>query len=146
MVFLYKYNLLKAMEHKMLRSVLVVACLLSANWLYAEPVYKKVIEIKLGDYRYMPGDIQLIIDQPVVLRLTNVDLYTPHNFTLEDASDGLDVNVDIPAGESVDVHLMPIVSGNHVFYCRNKFWMMDSHREKGMQGTLSVIPAHQAEQ
>ena len=91
------------------------------NRLYAEAVYTKVIEVTLGDYRYMPSSIQLMVNQPVVLRLINVDSFTPHNFTLHDASDGLDVDVDIPAGESVNVNLMPIVAGSHTFYCKNKF-------------------------
>lgn len=116
------------------------------NRLYAEAVYTNVIEVTLGDYRYMPSSIQLIVNQPVVLHLINVDSFTPHNFTLQDASDGLDVNVDIPAGESVNVNLMPLVVGSHTFYCKNKFLFSDSHREKGMQGTLTVIPDNQAEQ
>ena len=132
-------------------SILLVCSVLSglllpAGPLHAEAVYTKTIEVTLGDYRYMPGNIQLIVNQPVVLHLVNVDSYTPHNFTLPDASDGLDVDVDIPAGGSVDVHLMPLVAGSHTFYCNNQFLFMDSHREKGMQGTLTVIPHNQAEQ
>ncbi len=132
--------------HKTLSLSLLLTSLLSANGLHAESVATKIIEITLGDYRYMPANILLDIDQAVVLRLVNVDAFTPHNFTLEDASDGLDVNVDIPAGDSVDVHLMPLVAGSHVFYCRNKLWLMDSHRDKGMVGALTVIPAQQASQ
>ena len=116
------------------------------NRLYAEAVYTKVIEVTLGDHRYMPSSIQLMVNQPVVLHLVNVDSFTPHNFTLQDASDGLDVNVDILPGQSVDVHLMPLVAGSHTFYCKNKFLFSESHREKGMQGTLTVIPDNQAEQ
>ena len=139
-------NIINTALHKTLRYSVFLCSLLSAGWLHAEAIYTKVIEVTLGDYRYMPGNIELLIDQPVILRLINVDSYTPHNFTLQDASDGLDVNVDIPAGQSVNVHLMPLVAGSHTFYCKNKLLFMDSHREKGMQGTLNVIPNNQAEQ
>ncbi len=132
--------------HKTLSSSLLLTSLLSANWLHAETVAAKIIEITLGDYRYMPTNILLNIDQPVVLRLLNVDSFTPHNFTLEDASDGLDVNIDIPAGDTVDVYLMPLVAGSHVFYCRNKLWLMDSHRDKGMVCAPAVTPSQQAMQ
>ena len=135
------------MRHSLL--LLALAIFISSsvtNRLYAEAVYTNVIEVTLGDYRYMPSSIQLIINKPVVLHLINVDSFTPHNFTLQDASDGLDVNIDIPAGESVKVNLMPLVVGSHTFYCKNKFLFSDSHREKGMQGTLTVIPDNQAEQ
>ena len=134
------------MLHKTLQYAVLLSGLLSASWLHAEAAYTKSIEVTLGDYRYMPDNIQLIVNQPVVLHLINVDSYTPHNFTLQDASDGLDVDIDIPAGQSVNVHLMPLVAGSHTFYCKNKFLFMDSHREKGMQGTVTVIPNNQAKQ
>lgn len=100
----------------------------------------RVIQVLLGDYQYKPGELQIVVDQPVVLQLVNTDMITPHNFTLEDPSDGLDVNVDILAGDTVEVHLMPLVPGRHTFYCSNKLLFMDSHREKGMEGTLIVVP------
>jgi plastocyanin len=146
MIHLCQPQPLKTATRLTLLFSLLLTGLLSANWLHAEPHYTKVVEVTLGDYRYMPSNIQLIVDQPVVLHLANVDSFTPHNFTLKDASDGLDVDVDIPAGESVDVYLMPLVAGSHTFYCKNKLWLMDSHREKGMEGTLTVIPALQARQ
>jgi len=140
MTHLYQQHITKTAAHITLQFFLLLAFLLVTTWSHAEPAYTKVIEVTLGDYRYMPKDIQLLVNQPVILHLVNVDSFTPHNFTLEDASDGLDVNIDIPAGESVDVNLMPLVTGSHTFYCRNKFLWMDSHREKGMQGTLTVAP------
>lgn len=126
--------------HKILQFTVLLACLLPAWLLHADVTTPRTIEVKLGDYRYMPGNIQLVAEQPVILHLINTDSFTPHNFTLEDPSDGLDVNVDVPAGESVDVQLMPLWAGKHTFYCRNKLWLMDSHREKGMEGTLIVMP------
>ena len=134
------------MLHKTLQYAVLLSGLLSASWLHAEAAYTKIVEVTLGDYRYMPDNIQLIVNQPVVLHLINVDSYTPHNFTLQDTSDGLDVDIDIPAGQSVNVHLMPLVAGSHTFYCKNKLLFMDSHREKGMQGTVTVIPNNQAKQ
>ncbi len=145
MTYLYQQSSLKTAVHRTLQFTVFLASLLSAGSSQAGPGYTKVIEVTLGDYRYMPNSIQLIVDQPVVLRLVNVDSFTPHNFTLPDASDGLDVNIDIPAGESVDVHLMPLVTGSHTFYCRNKLLWMDSHRERGMEGTLTVVPKLQTE-
>ena len=100
----------------------------------------KVIRVLLGDYRFMPGELQLVAEQPVVLQLVNSDSFTPHNFTLEDPNNGLDINVDVAAGDTVEVHLMPLWPGSYTFHCSNKFLFMDSHREKGMLGTLTVVP------
>jgi hypothetical protein len=47
------------------------------------------------------------------------------------------------SGESVDVHLMPLVAASHTFYCSNKLLFMDSHRKQGMEGKLTVIPWEQ---
>ena len=108
--------------------------------LYAEQDEVTIVDVELGDYRYMPGTITLVEGEPVILRLKNVDMVTPHNFILEDPSDGLDTSVDVPAGKTVEVHLMPIVPGEHTFYCSKKLLFMKSHREKGMEGKLVVKP------
>lgn len=140
MAYLYNHSFIKLTVNRLLQLSLFLVCLLSGSGLYAGQGDTRVIEVKLGDYRFMPGEIQLVTGQPVILRLVNTDTITPHNFTLEDPSDGLDTNVDVPAGESVYVQLMPLVAGRHTFYCRNKLLFMESHREKGMEGTLIVVP------
>jgi len=135
-----KITVHRTLQFSLLLASLFATNLLSTNVLHAETAYTKEIEVTLGNYHYMPKNIQLVIDQPVVIRLINVDSFTPHNFTLKDANNGLDVDVDIPAGETVDVNLMPLVTGSYIFYCSNKLLWMDSHREKGMEGTLTVVP------
>ena len=125
--------------YKRLRHLFPVACLLAATGLHADPMANETIEIKLGNYRYVPADIQLLAGQPVTLHLVNSDSLTPHNFTLKDPGGELDINVDVAAGESVDVQLAPVRPGNYTFYCKNKLLFMDSHRQKGMQGTLTVV-------
>lgn len=119
---------------------LMLLCLLlvSGGQLHADQGKIKIIEVKLGDYSYMPSDIVLITQQPVILRLTNTDLVTPHDFIIEDDSDGLATKVNVSPGDTVDVHLMPLVAGIHTFYCSKKFLFSDSHREKGMEGTLTI--------
>ena len=125
---------------KLLRLPLMMLCLFSTGLSYAADSDVRVINVQLGDYRFKPDKILLATGQPVILRLTNTDLITPHNFSLDDPSDGLDVNVDVSAGDTVDVKLLPLFAGSHTFYCRNKLLFMDSHREKGMEGTLTVAP------
>ncbi len=144
MTYLYQQPSLKTAIDKTLQYSLLFTSLLFTGCLQAEPVYAKVIEVTLGDYHYMPHNIQLVVDQPVVLHLVNVDAFTPHNFTLKDNSDGLDVDIDIPAGKAVNVNLMPLFAGSHTFYCNKKLLWMESHREKGMEGTLTVVPQSQA--
>jgi plastocyanin len=108
--------------------------------LYAAEEKPRVIQLLLGDYHFTPAELQLVVGQPVVLQLVNTDTFIPHNFTLEDAEHGLDVDEEVLAGDTVEVHLMPLWPGRHTFYCSNKLLFMDSHREKGMEGSLIVVP------
>lgn len=117
----------------------LLAYLASANWLYADQGDMKVIELKLGDYRFLPQKIQLTAQQPAILRLVNTDSITPHNFTMMVPDGAAEINVDVLGGESVDVLLSPLPAGRYSFYCGNKLIFMKSHREKGMEGTLVVV-------
>lgn len=119
---------------------LLMTCLLTADPALTEESDIRIINVRLGDYRFAPDKIQLVTGQPVILRLVNTDLITPHNFSLDDPNDGLDVDVDVPAGDTVDVRLMPLFAGTHTFYCKNKLLFMDSHRDRGMEGKLIVTP------
>jgi plastocyanin len=99
------------------------------------------IELILADYRFAPAQINIQAGQPVVLTLSNKDSLTPHNFTLQDAAAGLDIDANIAAGKSVVVEFTPRASGTYTFYCNKKLPLMKSHRDHGMQGTLTVTPA-----
>lgn len=97
-----------------------------------------LVEIKLGDYRFMPEEIQLVAGQPARLGLINTDSVVPHNFTLEAADSTVIVEVEILAGETIEVELEPLSTGRYTFYCDKKMLFMKSHRDKGMQGSLNV--------
>ena len=66
---------------------------------------------------------------------------TPHNITLPEAEFGLDTDVDIAAGETVEVHLNPLWPDSFTIYGNKKLLFMESHREKGMEGKLIVEPS-----
>ena len=137
---MYRLNSQLSPIRRLLPGLFFIAATGLHGLLYAAEDDIRVIQVRLGDYHFMPGELQLVAGQPVVLQLVNTDTFTPHNFTLEDPNNGLDVDVDVSAGDTVEVHLMPLWPGSHTFYCSNKLLFMDSHREKGMQGTLIVVP------
>jgi len=118
--------------------VLPLLLLLPYSWSAAAPSDEAVIEIKLGDYRFMPAEIQLAAGRPAVLRLTNIDSIVPHNFTLSTPGQAPDIDVDILGGETVEVRLPALPAGTYPFHCNKKMIFMKSHREKGMKGSLIV--------
>ena len=120
--------------------VALFVILLTCNSVLAAQGEAKVVEVTLGSYRFMPQEIQLIAGEPVILRLVNADSIIPHNFTIQDASGEIDVDVDVIAGETVEINLTPSTVGRYTFYCGNKMLFIKSHREKGMEGVLNVVP------
>ena len=128
-------------------SGLVKPILLGALLLVVEPAVTRgeeqppqEVSLRLGDYRYTPDTIEVQAGRPVVLTLTNTDALTPHNFTLQDAAAGLAIDTNISAGTTAVVNFTPVKPGAYTFYCNKKLPFMRSHRERGMEGTLRVIP------
>lgn len=100
----------------------------------------QVISLSLGDYHFTPDSLEVQAGRPVVLTLTNTDTLTPHNFSLHDAAAGLDIDTDVSAGSTSIIEFTPVKPGSYTFFCNKKLLFMKSHRERGMEGTLRVIP------
>ena len=118
---------------------LCLGLLLAGNAVALEADGPQTIPMQLGDYHFAPHKIAVRVGRPVQLELTNTDGITPHNFTLKDAAGGLDIDMDLPPGATRVVELTPKVAGSYPFFCNKKLPFMKSHRERGMQGTLTVL-------
>jgi plastocyanin len=125
-------------DSKPVRVLLVLALILALHVPGVTLGDTQVIEIELGDHRFTPAEVHIAANQPAVLKLVNTDGMTPHNFTLETAGDKTDINVDVSAGDAVEVRLGPMQAGTYTFYCDKKLPFMKSHRDKGMEGSLIV--------
>ncbi len=101
-----------------------------------------IISIELGDYSFSPSEIEVRAGSTVQLQLTNRDTVVPHNFTLRDGNAGLDIDVNLSAGKARLVEITPLTPGSYKFYCSKKLPLMKSHRKRGMEGTLTVIPTN----
>jgi len=97
--------------------------------------------IHLGDYRFHPDAIEVVAGRPVELTLVNDDKITPHNFTLKEPNAGIDLDAAISAGKSTMLNFTPQTAGSYVFYCNKKLLFLKSHRDRGMEGKLTVRPA-----
>lgn len=133
----------KTITYRPLQILLLIVLLITGSRTHATQDDTKVVEVMLGNYRFMPGEIELIADKPAIFGLVNTDSMIPHNFTIEGENHDLDINVDVLACERVNIKLKPSTAGRYTFYCGNKVLFMKSHREKAMQGTLIVVPQKQ---
>ncbi|MGM0593485.1 MAG: cupredoxin domain-containing protein [Pseudomonadota bacterium] len=121
-------------------AVLFTAAPLSSPTAYAaEPV--RTVSITMGDYAYMPETIRVHAGETITLNFTNNDSITPHNFILKHKDYGLDVELDVAAGEDESVTITPTTPGRYSYYCDKQLLFFKSHRERGMEGTLLVAPA-----
>jgi uncharacterized cupredoxin-like copper-binding protein len=101
----------------------------------------QTVTVHLGDYRFHPDAIEVVAGRPVELTLLNDDKITPHNFTLKEPNAGIDLDAAVSAGESTTLRFTPQTAGSYTFYCNKKLPFMKSHRERGMEGKLTVRPA-----
>ncbi len=97
-----------------------------------------VLEVQMGDYKYMPDQIEAVVGQPVKLKLVNLDSFTPHDFVLISPDAGVNVEVDIGPGGTEMVEFTPQKAGSFRFHCSKKLLFFESHEEKGMHGMLIV--------
>jgi plastocyanin domain-containing protein len=95
------------------------------------------VDITVDSYSFKPNHIIVIANKPVELTLKSVTKVIPHNFTINHPEAGLSADKDIPHGKEVKVTFTPTKTGTFEFYCDKKF-LFDSHKKKGMKGTLEV--------
>lgn len=96
------------------------------------------ITIFMESYSFSPNDIIIQADKPVSIRLENHSFLIPHNFVIDNPAMGLHHEIDISAGDSVNLQLFLTTPGNYTFYCDRQFLFFPSHREEGMEGHLEV--------
>ena len=87
---------------------------------------------------YKPDRLVVRLGSPVEVTLVSQTVLTPHNFVIKEPAAGIDVNQDVPAGETVKVRFTPTQAGVYPFYCDKKLLFFKSHRDKGMEGSLQV--------
>ncbi len=96
------------------------------------------VDMDLGDYQFHPNTVSIVAGTAAELVLTNRDAITPHNFIVEAPEAGMEVNLEVSAGESATIVLRPTRPGTYTFYCDKQFLFFESHREKGMEGQIKV--------
>ena len=94
--------------------------------------------VTLDSYSYTPNHLIVEAGKPVVLTLTSVTTFTPHNFIIKDSAGSLSVEQDVSAGKTVTITFTPPQPGLFPIYCDKRLWPLPSHRDKGMEGKLEV--------
>lgn len=91
-----------------------------------------------GNYYFRPSRIVVKAGSPVELTIRQESLI-PHTFTIDAPAAGISVDSAL-SGEPSTVSFTPKAPGTYRFVCTKKLLFFASHLERGMHGTLEVVP------
>ena len=96
------------------------------------------IRIILGSYFYSPNEIIIQANKPVSIELENQSFLIPHNFVIDNSEMGLHHEINVSAGNTVNLQLLLTSPGRYTFYCNKQLLFFPSHDQEGMEGVLEV--------
>lgn len=100
---------------------------------------KQRVQILGGSYFFKPDYVIVRANVPVELTVRLEPGIVPHTLVIKAPEAGIVIDESLSAEPKTFV-FTPTVVGKYSFYCRNKLLFFESHREKGMQGALEVVP------
>ncbi len=96
------------------------------------------VDVLAGSYFFNPNRIILKVNVPAEIRIKKDSGMVPHDITMQDPEAGMEFQVGLSSAPKT-ISFIPKETGTYPFYCSKKF-LGESHREKGMQGTIEVVP------
>lgn len=96
------------------------------------------VEVVGGEYYFAPNHIVVRVNKPVELLVRKSGGFIPHNIIVKAPDAGIDFNVGMP-DEFRPIRFTPTKTGKYEMYCDKSFLWFETHREKGMKGTIEVV-------
>ena len=97
------------------------------------------VRIEGGGYFFKPNHIVVKVNVPVELIASKEAGITPHNLVIKAPEAGIAVEEDL-ATDIKKIAFTATAAGKYPFYCGKKLLFFASHRERGMEGLLEVVP------
>ena len=97
------------------------------------------VRILADSYFFKPNHIVVKVNVPVELVVTKEAGITPHNIVIKAPEAGIAVEEDLDT-EPKKITFTARAVGKFPFYCSNQLLFFASHRERGMEGVLEVVP------
>jgi plastocyanin len=97
------------------------------------------IRIVGGEYFFKPARVIVRANRPVEFLVSKEAGKLPHNLVIEAPAAGVRVKEDLST-EAKKISFTPTAPGTYPFYCGKKLLFFASHRERGMEGALEVVP------
>jgi plastocyanin len=97
------------------------------------------VSVRAGSYLFKPSYIVAKVNTPVELLASRERGIVPHNIVIRDQDAGIVVEQEL-ATEPSKIAFTPKKVGKYAFYCTKKPPFGASHRDRGMEGILEVVP------
>jgi plastocyanin len=97
------------------------------------------VRIVGGDYFFKPNHIIVKVNVPVELVASREAGIVPHTLVIKAPEAGIAVEEDLDT-EAKTIAFTATAVGKYPLYCSNKLLFFASHRERGMEGLLEVVP------
>lgn len=97
------------------------------------------VRLDSGGYFFKPNYIVVKVNVPVELLASREAGFVPHNLVIKAPEAGIAIEEDL-AAEPKKIAFTATAVGKYPIYCSNKLLFFASHRERGMEGVLEVVP------
>ena len=97
------------------------------------------VTVVAGSYFFKPNHVIVKADTPVEIVASREAGMVPHDLVIQ-APDGSTLVQQDLATEPRKISFTPRKPGKYPMYCSKKPPLMASHRERGMEGILEVVP------
>lgn len=97
------------------------------------------VEIVGGSYFFKPDHIVVKVNIPVELKVSKESGLIPHDIVAASSEAGIAFQEGLSSTPK-SIKLTPTKVGTYPIYCSKKVPFSKSHREKGMEGIIEVVP------
>ncbi len=97
------------------------------------------VEITGGEYYFDPNYIVVKVNVPVELKVKKAGRFIPHDIVVKAPEAGINFSVDLKK-EAKPITFIPTKVGKYEMYCSQKLIFAKSHKDKGMDGWIEVVP------
>lgn len=92
-----------------------------------------------GEYFFDPAHLTVKVNIPVELTIAKEAGIVPHSIIIDAPQSGIMVDEEMGANPR-KIAFTPTAVGVYPYFCSKKLLFFKSHREKGMEGVLEVVP------
>ncbi len=98
------------------------------------------VDITAGEYYFDPNYIVVKANMPVEFKVKKVPGYISHDILVKAPDAGIDFKVDLTDKEAKAIKFTPTKVGKYTMECDKRFLFFKSHKERGMEGVIEVVP------